>query len=224
MSPAVPRRRPGRAPPDASRLGHVAAMRHAGGMRTAFVGGRRRWPRRARRAPFPLYEIEGWAGRRFVVEQDHASGKLAELTVGFADTASPGRTDVRVTTTRRPPSKTDERMARHLDPWLAAVVGEARGRPRLELIPDPEAVVELTSTWQSMTVPVDGRPVTFRVRCEDEAWVAYARQADHAVIVCVERAAALPPDALRLSTVRGVTAFEGGAATRRRRLGGRPGT
>lgn len=173
-----------------------------------------RWLRRARRAPFPLYEIEGWPGRRFVVDQHHTDGLLRQLTAGFA-ADSADAPDVRVTTTRRPPSRED-RMARHLDPWLAAVVGEARGHRRIDLVADPEAIVDLASTWQLMPVPVDGEPVTFRVRCEDEAWVAYAHRSDHAVMVCAERAASLPPGSLRLATVRDLAAFEHGAETRRR--------
>lgn len=173
-----------------------------------------RWLRRARRAPFPLYEIEGWSGRRFVVDQHHTDGRLRELTAGFA-ADSADVTDVRVTTTRRPPSR-EERMTRHLDPWLAAVVGEARGHRRIDLVADPEAVVELASTWRPMPVPVDGEAVTFRLRCEDEAWVAYAHRSDHAVMVCAERAAALPPGSLRLATVRDLAAFEQREGTRRR--------
>lgn len=173
-----------------------------------------RWLRRARRAPFPLYEIEGWPGRRFVVDQHHTDGLLRQLTAGFA-AESANVPDVRVTTTRRPPSRED-RMARHLDPWLAAVVGEARGHRRIDLVADPEAVVDLASTWQLMPVPVDDQPVTFRVRCEDEAWVAYAHRSDHAVMVCAERAASLSPGSLRLTTVRDLAVFERGADTRRR--------
>lgn len=174
-----------------------------------------RWLRPARRAPFPLYEIEGWPGRRFVVNQNHADGRLRELTAGFAAAEPADVTDVRVTTTRRPPSRED-RMTRHLDPWLAAVVGEARGHRRIDLVADPEAMVDLASTWQPLPVPVDGKPVTFRARCEDEAWVAYAHRSDHAVMVCAERAASLPPESLRLATVRDLAAFEQGAETRRR--------
>lgn len=181
--------------------------------------GRRRWPQRPRRSPFPLYLIEAWPGPRFVVERDHVNGRLADLTVGFADASATDRATVRVTTTRRPPSRTDERMARHLDPWLAAVVGEARGHDRLDLVADPEAAVELTSRWQTTTVPVDGEPSTFRVRAEDEAWVAYTRAADHAVIVCAESTRSLAPQGLRLATVRDVATVESGG----RRGRGRPG-
>lgn len=177
----------------------------------------RRWLRRARRAPFPLYALEGWPGVHFVVEQEHTSGRLAELTAGFADADPAGDTDVRVTATRRPPSWSEERMTRHLDPWLAAVVGEARGLRRIDLVADPEAMVELGSTWQTLPVPVDGAPVTFRVRREDAAWVAYTLRSDHAVIVCTERAASLPPESLRLTTVRDLAAFERDAGTRRGR-------
>lgn len=181
-----------------------------------------RWLRRARRAPFPLYEIEGWPGRRFVVDHHHTDGLLRELTAGFtADSADV--TDVRVTTTRRPPSRED-RMTRHLDPWLAAVVGEARGHQRVDLVADPEATVALASTWRPLRVPVDGEPVTFRVRCEDEAWVAYAHRSDHAVMVCAERAASLPPGSLRLATVRDLAAFDLGAESRRRGWLGRGGS
>lgn len=176
-----------------------------------------RWLWRARRAPFPLYEVEDWPGQRFVVEQDHIDGRLAELTAGFTDADPAGATDIRVTTTRRPPSRTEDRMPRHLDPWLAAVVGEARGLSRLDLVADPESVVELASTWQTMTVPVDGAPVGFRVRCEDAAWVAYSHRSDHAVIVRVEHAPSRPPEWLRLATVRDVAAFERSTTDRRRR-------
>lgn len=179
------------------------------------------WLWRARRAPFPLYAIEGWPGRRFVVDQHHTDGGLRKLTAGFA-ADSADAADVRVTTTRRLPSR-EERMTRHLDPWLAAVVGEARGHRRIDLVADPEAMVDLASTWQPMPVPVDGEPVTFRVRCEDEAWVAYAYRSDHAVTVCAERAASLPPASLRLATVRDLAAFEQDAETRRRGWLGRHG-
>lgn len=176
-----------------------------------------RWLWRARRVPFPLYGVEDWPGRRFVVEQDHIDGRLAELTVGFADADPAGATDIRVTTTRRPPSRTEDRMPRHLDPWLAAVVGEARGLPRLDLVADPESAVELASSWQTTTVPVDGEPVAFRVRCEDAAWVAYSHRPDHAVIVCAEHAPSRPPARLRLATVRHLDAFEHSTTDRRRR-------
>jgi len=181
---------------------------------------RRLRPGRSRRAPFPLYGVEAWSGPTFVVEQDHVEGRLAELTVGFAETGANDHACVRVTSTRRPPSRTDERLARHLDPWLAAVVGEARGHDRLDLVADPEAVVELGSQWQTTTVSVDDEGVTFRVRGEDDAWVAYARAPDHAVIVCVEPAAPLSPETLRLATVRRVAALVGSSGPRSR--GGGP--
>lgn len=219
----TPRWPPGRATRRGRRGLPGAALRGAAWgwlVLTPATASGRRWLRKARRAPFPLYQIENWPGQRFVVEQSHTGGRLAELTAGFADADPAGATDIRVTTTRRPPSRSDDRMPRHLDPWLAAVVGEARGLPRMSLVADPESAVELTSAWQTMRVPVDDEPVAFRVRSEDAAWVAYTHRADHTVIVCAEHAASLPPESLRLATVRDLAAFErGSAARRRRRLG-----
>lgn len=179
-------------------------------------GGRRRWLRRGRRAPFPLYVIERWSGRRFLVEEKHAAGRLAEVTVGFTgdDHAA---ADIRVTTTGRGMPRSDERVARRLDPWLAAAVAEARGCDPLDIVGDPERAVELASTWQTATVRVDDEPQPLRVRREDDAWVAYARCDDHVLLVYAERAGSVPPESLRLATVRDVAAVEAGGEARRRR-------
>jgi hypothetical protein len=182
--------------------------------------GGRRLLRRGRRSPFPLYVIAGWSGRRFLVEEKYAAGRLAEATIGFSDEegsgAGPG---IRITATGRGQPRSEERVARRLDPWLAATVAEGRGHHPIDIIGDPERAVELASNWQTATVPVDHEPTTFRVRCEDDAWVAYTTAGDHVLLIYAERAGSVPPESLRLATVRDLDAVARDAEPRRRRRG-----